>query len=133
MKKLTSRIYPKNKSTRKLISRKLISLRYLIHIFDTKFQMQEIPETAAERCRMALSKIAYLTLNFCLGLLRPFAVSFCLCTADTTHFRDILLPDILLPVLQFFQVLFDFAIFTPPNRNFLSNSKFSETYYTFCF
>ena len=36
-----------------------------------------------------------------LGLSRPIAVNFCLCTTKTTHSRDILFPDILLSVLPF--------------------------------
>ena len=59
---------------------------------------------------MAFSKIAHLTYQtFCLGLLRPFAVSFYLCTTETTHSRDILLPDILLTVLQ----VFEFCLILP--------------------
>ena len=49
------------------------------------------------------------------------------------HSRDILLPDTLLSVLQFFLVLFDFAVVTLPNLNFFLYSIFPEIYYTFCF
>ena len=78
---------------------------------------------------MAVSKIAYLTYQaFCLGLLRPFAVSFCLCTTETTNTRDILLPNIVLSVLQFFRFYLILPIFTPPNLNFFSTSIFSEIY-----
>ena len=83
---------------------------------------------------MVFSERACLTYKtFYLGLLRPFAVSFCLSTTEAKHSRDILLPDILLSVLQFFSILFDFTIFTPLNLNIFSTSLFSETYYTFCF
>ena len=41
------------------------------------------------RLLIAVSKIVYLTYEtFFLGLLRPFAVNFCLFTTETTHFRD---------------------------------------------
>ena len=64
---------------------------------------------------MAVSKIAHLRYQtFCLGLLgllRSFAVSFCLCTMDTTHSREILLPRILLSVLLFFSILINFTNF----------------------
>ena len=83
---------------------------------------------------MAISKIAGLTYQtLCLGLLRPFAVSFCLGTMETTHSRDILLPNIVLSVLQFFQFYLILPTFTPPNLNFFSTSIFSEISYTFCF
>ena len=63
---------------------------------------------------VAISKIAYLTnQTICLGLLRTFAGSFCLCTTETTHSRDILLPNIFLSFLQFFSILFDFTNFLP--------------------
>ena len=76
---------------------------------------------------MAVFKIAYLTYQtFWLGLLRPFAVSFCLCMTETTNTRDILLANILLSVLQFFQFYLILPIFTPPNLNFFSTSIFSE-------
>ena len=76
---------------------------------------------------MAIFKIACLTnQTFCSGLLGPFAVSFCLCTMETTHSRDILLPNIVLSVLQFFQLYLMLPIFTPSNLNFLSTSIFSE-------
>ena len=83
---------------------------------------------------MTVSKIAYVTYQtFCLGLLRPFAVSFCICTTETTNTRDILLPNIVLSVLQFFRFYLILPIFTPPNLNFFSTSIFSEISYTFCF
>ena len=53
--------------------------------------------------------------NFSLGLLRPFAVSFCIYKTETTHSRDILLPNVMLWVLQFFQFYLILSIFTPPN------------------
>ena len=63
---------------------------------------------------VAISKIAYLTnQTFCLGLLRTFAGSFCLCTTETTHSRDILLPNIFLSFLQFFQFYLILRIFYP--------------------
>ena len=68
---------------------------------------------------LAVSKIAYLTYQiFCLGLLRPFPISFCLYTTTATHSRDILLPNIVLSVLQLFQFYLIFPIFTPPNLFF---------------
>ena len=68
---------------------------------------------------MAVSKIAYLKYQaFCLGLLIPFAVSFCFCSTETTHSRDILHPNILLSVLQFFQFYLILPIFTPTNLLF---------------
>ena len=68
---------------------------------------------------MAVAKLAYLTYQtFCLSLLRPFAVSFCLCTTGTTNSRDILLPNIVLLVLHFFRFYLILPIFTPPNLNF---------------
>ena len=77
---------------------------------------------------MTVSKIAYVTYQtFCLDLLRPFAVSFRLCTTETAHFREILLPVILLSVLQFvcfFQFYLILPIFTPPNPNYFSTSVF---------
>ena len=82
---------------------------------------------------MSVSKIGYLTYQTCLGLLRPFAVSFCLCTTETTHSRDILLPNIVVSVLQFFQFYLILPIFTPPNLNFFSTSIFSEIQYKFYF
>ena len=76
---------------------------------------------------MAVSKIAYLTYQtFWLGLLRPFAVRFCLCMTETTNTRDILLPNILLEFFSFFQFYLILPIFTPPNLNFFSTSIFSE-------
>ena len=77
---------------------------------------------------MAVSKIVYLTdLAFFLGLLGPFAVSSCLCKTETTHSRDILLPNIVLSVVQFFQFYLILTIFSPPNLNiFFSTSVFSE-------
>ena len=60
---------------------------------------------------MAIYKIACLTYQtFCLGLLRPFALSFCLCTMEITHSRDILLSNTVL-VLQFFLISFNFIDF----------------------
>ena len=50
---------------------------------------------------MVVSKIAYL----------PFAVSFCLCTTETTNTSDILSPNIVLFVLQFFRFFFNFINF----------------------
>ena len=63
-----------------------------------------------------------------LGLLRPFAVSFWFCTTETTHSRDILLSDVLLSILNFFSILFDFAIFTQPS---LDLSKLFFYFYIF--
>ena len=62
---------------------------------------------------MTVSKIAYLTYQtFCLGLLRPFAISFCLCKTEATHSRDILLPNILLSISSsVFSILFNFINF----------------------
>ena len=61
---------------------------------------------------MAVFKTAYLTYQtFCLGLLRPFAVSFCLCATETTYSWDIPLPDGLLWVLHFFQFYLILSIF----------------------
>ena len=68
---------------------------------------------------MAVSKLAHLIYQtFCLSLLRLFAVSFCLCTTETTNSRDILLPNIVLLVLHFFRFYLILPIFTPPNLNF---------------
>ena len=64
--------------------------------------------------------------TFCLGFLRPFAVSFCLCTSETTNTRDTLLPNIVLSVFQFFRFYLILPIFTPPNLKFFSTSIFSE-------
>ena len=65
------------------------------------------------------SKIADLTYQtFCLGLLRLFVVNFCLFTTETAHSRDILLPDILLSVLQFFKFYLILPSFALPNLKF---------------
>ena len=48
---------------------------------------------------MAASKIVYLTYQ-------TFSWSFCFCTIETTQSRNILLPDNLLSILQFFQFYF---------------------------
>ena len=86
-------------------------LRILLRLYEHRF-----PQT------LSVSKIAYLTYQtFCLG--------FCLSTTEKTHSRDILLPDILLAVVQFFH----FVIVNPPNLNSFSTSIFSEIYYAFCF
>ena len=77
---------------------------------------------------MSVSKKAYLTYQTCLGLLRPFVVSFCLCKTETTHSRDILLPNIAVSVLQFFQFYLILPIFI-----FFYTSIFSEIQYKFCF
>ena len=61
MAKLTS----SKKSTWNVILRKLISLRYLIHLFDTKFQMQEIPEVAAESCSGKSFLVKFQASSFC--------------------------------------------------------------------
>ena len=75
---------------------------------------------------MAVSKIAHLRYQtFGLGLLRPFAVSLCLCAMERTHSREILLPNILVSVLPFFQFYLILPIFTPPNVNLFSTSIFS--------
>ena len=82
---------------------------------------------------MAVSKIADLIYQaFCLGLLRPFAVSFYLCTTETTHSRDNAYWYSAISS-SVFSILIDFAILTPPNLNFFSTSMFSEIYYTFFF
>ena len=70
--------------------------------------------------------------TFSSGLIRPFAISFSLCTMERRHSRDILLSNVLLSLLQFFQFFF-IAIFTPPNLNFFSTSSFSLIYNTFSF
>ena len=76
---------------------------------------------------MVVSEIACLIYQtFCLGLLRPFAINFCPCTMETTNTRDILLPNIMLSVPQFFRFYLILPIFTPPNLNFFSTSIFSE-------
>ena len=75
---------------------------------------------------MAAAKIAYLTYHtFGLGLLRPFAVRFCLSTTETATTIDILLANIVLSGLQFFRFYLILHIFTPPNLNFFSTSIFS--------
>ena len=50
-----------------------------------------------------------------------------LVSMETKHSRDVLLPNILPSVLiLFFSILFDFAVFTPPNLNYFSASILSE-------
>ena len=83
---------------------------------------------------MTASNIAYLTYQtFCLGLLRSFAVNFCLFTTETADSRDILLPDILLLILQFFQFYLILPSFALPNLNIFSTFIFPEIYNKFCF
>ena len=61
---------------------------------------------------MAVSKIAYLTYQgFCFNLLRQFAASFCLWTKEGTNTSDTILPNIVLSVLYFFSIVFNFVNF----------------------
>ena len=60
---------------------------------------------------MAVFKIAYLTYQtFYLGLLRPVAVGFCP-LRQRQYTPETLLPNVLLWVLQFFSILFNFIKF----------------------
>ena len=60
---------------------------------------------------MAVFKIAYLTYQtFYLGLLRPFAVGFCP-LRQRQNTPETVLPNVLLWVLQFFSILFNFTNF----------------------
>ena len=82
---------------------------------------------------MTASKIAYLTYEtFCLGLLRPFAVSFCLCAMETTYSRDILPPNILLLVLQFFQICLILPFLIHQILTLVSTFIFSDIRCSFC-
>ena len=64
--------------------------------------------------------------NFLLGFVKAICRKFYLCTTEATYTRDILLPDIVLSVLQFFQFYLILPIFTPPNLNLFSTSTFFE-------
>ena len=67
---------------------------------------------------------AYLTYEaLCLGLLRSFTGSSCLSAAEVKHSRDILLPDILLSVLQFFSFIWFYYFYSTKSKllSYLSN------------
>ena len=68
---------------------------------------------------MVASKIAYLAYQtFCLGLLRSFAMSLYSCIRETTHSKDILLSDIPLSVLHFFNFIWFYHFYSPKSKLF---------------
>ena len=89
-----------------------IFFKYLASILRTLFSI-----TSLNRCFQ--NNLPHMS-NFSLGLLRPFAVSFCIYKIETTHSRDILLPNVMLWVLMLsvFSVLFNFINFYSTKSKF---------------